>query len=412
MDTEISADEIEIKEDPIESYIQRKLNYGNEKVSTRRREIVLREYEMFLYKEFDGLHVCEASDEHVIAFNDFLSKEYRNDEGEVRERYYTREKKNPQDDRLKKIDVGDTTRHTQLEYITEFYNWLEGNNVISSNPGRKALSDLPSSEFDTSSPDRPRIDIDSMAEFLEWLPSGFPTVFWLFLLKTGARVGEASNVDLSCLNLDHPVYRSYIKKKGIDLKPILDDKPDSVYFRPKFRKGDEIEGEVRRFGNKCMCEGGHINPIDEELKKALVEWILIRPEAYQHPSQSKPLFSVDYGGAKNNRVSRKIIDSIFLDRDDRPESGYLKEYGWYEKAASNSEKVTFHYTRHYFTHNHKKGRGVYDDYIPSDVISYLRGDVADDDIKDTVYSHSDWDDWSRFVRDPYLEGVYQFGLYD
>lgn len=405
MDTDTSADEIEIKRDPITQFIARKRRYGKQEIYVSSLESILREYEAFLYNEFQE-HICNIDDSFIIEFNEHLKSNGK---------YYVIKENAPQSDgsnKPKKIEISDRTRHDYLRKVGSLYNWLvDVEKILSQNPVEKALEDLGADEFDLSPPGRPKIELHEMRDFLQWLPDPQARAITLFLLKTATRIGEAMNVDLCCLNIEHPLYHSILEQQEIEMESEVIGKPDTVYIMPGFTQGTKKRGEVRKWGNKRKRTGGSVIPLDRELKTSLLEYLLVRRQARAHSSPGKPLFTKRSNSkGESDRMTKSSVDCLLTSHHDQ--SGYLEEYGWYEQGAPTEENVTFHYFRHYFTHNHKHLRGVYDKYMPKGTRKYIRGDVPDTrDVEDDNYSHQDWDTWERFVKKPYLENVYQFDIY-
>lgn len=399
MDTGTSADEIQLKRAPIQQYVARKRRYGKEKRYVDTIETVLREYEAFLYVQFEE-HVCNIDDTHIAEFNDYLRSS---------DRYYTIT--DPNSDEFKQIDLSDRTRHDYLRELVGFYNWLvDDEGVLSQNPAKKALNDLPESEFDLSPPGRPHIEVVEMRDFLQWLPSPLHRAVSLFMLKTGARLGEMVNVDLCCLNLSHPLYEVLLDKRGIALHSAVDSHSDAVYFDGGFQSGAKVRGEPRREGSKRQRDSGTVVPVDRELKTALLEYLLTRRTAYHHSPQARPLFLNLQEGGDNDRLTQQTTYGLLTKNGSV--TGALYDYGWWDHGLSTEEKVTPHYFRHYFTHNHRHNQGVHRGYMPEGVIAYVRGDAAGgDSAREKTYRHDDWNTWERYIKDPYLEGIYQFGLY-
>lgn len=399
MDTDSSVDELQLKRAPIQHYIDRKRRYGKEEKYIRAIETVLREYETFLYRKF-GEHVCNVNDSHIAGFNEHLRSSNQ---------YYTVTKSNS--DELKHIELNDRTRHDYLRELVGFYNWLvDGEGVLSQNPAKKALNDLPDTEFDLSSPGRPHIEMAEMSEFLKWLPSPLHRAIVVFMLKTGARLGEMVNVDLSCLTLDHPLYEHLLDEWGITLHSEIESYQDAVFLDGGYQSGTKIRGEVRREGSKRQRDSGTVIPIDRELKNALLEYVLTRRRAENHSRQARPLFLNLQEGGNNDRLTQQTTYGL-LTRNGNV-TGALYEYGWWNRGQSTDEKVTPHYFRHYFTHNHRHNQGVHRGHMPEGVIAYVRGDVPNgDSVRERTYRHDDWNVWDRYVKRPYLNGVYQFGLY-
>lgn len=400
MDTGTSADEIKLKRVPIQLYVDRKRRYGKEEKYVSTIETVLKEYEAFLYKEFEE-HLCNVDDRHIAAFNDYLRSGGR---------YYTITE--PSSGKPKQIDLNGRTRHDYLRELVGFYNWLvDDEGILSHNPAKKALNDLPDSEFNLAPPGRPHIEMVEMRDFLQWLPSPLHRAIVLFMLKTGARLGEMVNVDLCCLNLSHPLYDVLLDERKITLHNAVESHSDTVFLEEGFQSGTEIRSETRREGSKRQRDTGTVVPVDRELKTALLEYLLTRRQAYNHPSQARPLFLNLQEGGDNDRLTQQSTYGLLTKNG--AVTGALYDYGWWNHGQSTEEKVTPHYFRHYFTHNHRHNQGVHRGYMPEGVIGYIRGDTADgDSVREETYRHDDWNVWERYIKEPYLDGIYQFGLYN
>lgn len=309
------------------------------------------------------------------------------------------------------FDISAQTRGEYLGTVARFYEWLEQNNVVSEDPAQVALNTKQLSEdLKTADKDRPLRSMPEMTAFLRWCPSPFHRAYFLVLLKTGIRRGELANIDLRDLHLDHPLYEWLVDEYNIELVDEVADKPDSFYIIGGFNAETEVRGEVRKFGNKRMRDDGTVIPIDNELKTALLEYILTRP-APDPDAPCHPLFVKSKEQGESNRITRVSIRKRIF--------GLLEEYEWYESGAGIEESIDNHYFRHYFTYNHRHMRGVYEDWMPDGLRAYIRGDQdssGNDEKSNTarnkVYEHSSWDPWNRTVREPYLEKVYYFGVYD
>lgn len=391
MDTDLSVDEVEVKRHPISMFVREKKEMGKDPGYTQSLKSLLREFREFLSDQHNE-HLCNIDDTAIRDFNEHLKGG---------EKYVTNTRMESEKFRLK-----NRTREDYLSRLVVFYNWLVENGVISTNPAQKALADLRDrpGEFGKSRTDRPKIELQEMQEFLEWLKTPFQRAFVLLLLKTGVRSGEARNIDLRDLNLDHPLFKHYVEEYDILTVDEVKDKPDTLFIQPGFRKGTVVRGEERTSGQKRKREDGSVIPVDHELKTALIEYLLVRPLP-KRDVPCHPLFVTDRNET-TERMGRHSTRHFIIKKA-------LGEYGWWESGAGIEQNIDLHYFRHYFTHNHKHMSGVYSGYLPEGVLAYIRGDVdSGSTSRNTDYSHGSWDDWERTVKQPYLDGVYQFGIYD
>jgi integrase len=419
-DTDTSADPLDIKSKAIETFIDEKVSGGRQRAFVEAQESHLREFEVFVYW-IDQAHVCMVDDSHVVEFNDWLKHG---------DRYLTRTGGPASGSGTEEINLSDVSRHVILATLVEFYNYLANSKgVVSENPAALAMRGFPEDEFDLSPPDRPRIEMDEMKEFLDSLDTPLHRAVILTLLKTGVRIGELLNIDLRCVHLGdgegntHPVYQDILDTFDVRLKSEVRNKPDSIFIYKKFNEGTEIEGEVRGCGNKRKDDDGSVIPVDDELKTALLEYLLTRnpPLTHYERGTAIPLFTKPSNGGALERLTYGSIHSEFGTHGNG-EDGPLAEFGWYEMGADTEDNVFMHYFRHYFTDNMKHNHGVYRGWMPTGVIAYIRGDVdksatvgserRDSTARENTYSHSDWRNWKINVEAPYLNNIYKFGVYN
>jgi len=398
-DTNTSIDSISVKERPVLAFTEHNLHDSLQQKYRQKITNVLLEFEAFVYNEY-GLHPCNVSDDHIKAFNQHLKSGksyYIQNRGKVEEG--------------KQFDLGPRTRSEYLGFMKRFYSWLENSNVVSENPAQVAIkSEELKNDLERDDKDRPVRSMEEMTAFLRWCPSSFHRAYFLILLKSGIRAGELRNIDLQDLHLDHPLYKYWLDKYDISLVDDVANKPDSIYIMGSFNEGTEVRGEVRKAGNKRSRDDGTVIPIDTEVKTALLEYILTRP-APNPDAPCHPLFVKQTACGSRERITYGSMRNLIF--------GLLEEYEWYRQGSGIKNNIDNHYFRHYFTYNHRHLRGVYDDWMPDGLRAYLRGDKdsSDDDensntARNTVYSHSSWDDWNRTVREPYMDSIYYFGVYE
>jgi len=167
------------------------------------------------------------------------------------------------------------------------------------------------------------------------------------------------------------------------------DHPDTLYIPSEPTVGEIFRGETRIRGNKRKRDTKI--PIDEETKKALLDWLVVRPEtSYPHPLWVTPNGEPDRIGETN--PNEKLTNY------------WAEETGLVDDG--NTGAFTPHWFRHFFTTNMKPGRGHHDDSIAPSLVKYVRGDVEDDIME--VYTH----DWGDQVREQYLDAIYNFGIYE
>jgi hypothetical protein len=300
-----------------------------------------------------------------------------------------------------------------------------------------------------------------MERFIDWLTRPFSRAFWLAGLKHGTRLGEVLNIDLRCLHLDHPIFWEIAEEHDVRLDPRIRDKPDTLLIYEQFNEGTEIpnddrpgpetEGEVRGRGNKRKEKGGSILPIDSEFKTALLDWLLVRPPTYGDVVH--PLFTTCADPRRATRdavhtrlwVEDRCVDSIqnFAQEEsleDCPTCGdplieenladadkpgrrfrcrrcntqHWRSIYW-DNGLETPQKMTFHQARHYFSNAHSPAKtDLHDGAIPDKVRKKrIRGDAnSQGDTEDQTYMQKKYENYDRDVREPYLNGIYKFGVYE
>jgi integrase len=356
-------------------------------------------------------------------------------------------------------DISDRTIAGRLGFLSQFYNELERQNAIAGNPVTRPLKEF--RENHDLEADRPHIPFPRMKHFVNWLTRPFSRAFWLCGLKHGTRFGEAVNIDLRCLHIDHPVFWEIIDEHDVRLDPRIRDKPDTILIYEQFNEGTEIpnedrpgpetKGEVRERGNKRKEEGGSILPLDSELKTALLEWLFVRPPTYNLAVH--PLFTTcaDARRATKDAVHSRLwkldryVDSIqnFAEEErleecptcgedlieenladaDKPghrfrcrgcRTKHWRSIYW-DNGLETAQKVTYHQARHYFTNAHSLGYSeLHNGVIPDKVRKKrIRGDSnSDGDTEDQTYKQKKYENYNADVREPYLSGIYKFDIYD
>jgi integrase len=305
--------------------------------------------------------------------------------------------------------------------------------------------------------------------FLNWLNQPFSRAMWLLAFKLGCRTGETHNLDLRCLNIDHPVFEQVIDNHDVQIDPRIRDKPDTILIYGKFNAkteipnedipGPETSGEIRTDGNKRKQENGSVLPIDSELKTALIEWLLVRPSTEHKQASCHPLFAT--GSTNPSRITGQGTGKRLWRDDSYPDSiqwfaaeetleecptcgddGRLVESNltsttkpgrrfrcrnceqrhwrsiyWSNDPGENDteQRVTYHQGRHTFSSAHNpQNTDLHDGAIPKAIrTKAIRGDSNQQgDTEDKVYIEDKYRDFEADVREPYLDAIYKFGVYD
>lgn len=287
---------------------------------------------------------------------------------------------------LEDAGLGSRTVEEILRRVQSFLSALLDRKVVESNPVAYVCE-----EADFNHESKGKIDrtVEDIGGFLRSIPNLKHRGMGMILAKTGIRAGENHNIDLPFVHLDHPIYYSTLDRHGTSVHDEISDNPDTLYIPTEPTTREVFRGEERKRGNKR--KRGTRVPIDAELKRALLDWLAVRPEtAYPHP-----LWTSKKG--PNHRIG---VNAQRL----RLTTHWAEETGLVDDGST--EEFTPHWFRHFFTTNMKPGRGYHDDSMAPSLVKYIRGDVEDDIME--VYTH----DWGDQVREQYLDAIYKFGVYE
>lgn len=295
-----------------------------------------------------------------------------------------------------------TAMETHLSILQQFLNECMKRGVVDANPAAYVLDQLDNPGTEKNYPE---VTVRELGDFLKSIKDPQLRAGYTTMAKLAIRIGEALNIDLPFLHLDHPIYYDYIESQGIELNESVEDYPDSLYIPSEPTVDEEFRGEIRKCGNKT--EKGKLLPIDRETKRVLLDWIAVRPNI-GHPY---PLF---YSATKNKRPrSQSWLRKL---------KAHLREYGLaVEYVEDDGKNMDLHYFRHFFSTNMQDGEGTYENGNWTWAkVKIIRGDIginrvgsngseneANDSLRPT-YTHN----WGDAIRDPYLKDIYQFGIYD
>lgn len=271
-------------------------------------------------------------------------------------------------------DVAPSSVATYASYVNRFFTYMTRVGAVESNPMALVVEEM--DESIDANPDRREISVSRMRDFVSRVRHPLDRALFLTLLKTGIRVGELSNLDLRDVYLADPDIRTAY---GIDPRPAIEERPDTLYVAAEPSRGQPYNGEERTASNKR--KRSTVIPVDDELKETLKAWLAIRPDG---TSPACPLFlsTSEWG----RRLTPSMVRSVVTD--------HARSVGWHRPGGGAEENVTPHYFRHFFTTHLRDRTG------DRGVVKYLRGDVADDVID--TYTHN----WGDQVRDVYEQHIY------
>lgn len=272
-------------------------------------------------------------------------------------------------------DVESSTVATYAAYLHRFYAYMTQVGVFDTNPMTLVMEEM--DETIDKDPTRREIDVPTMRRFVSELTHPLHRAVVVTLLKTGMRVGELCNLDLRDVSISHPDAQD---RYELGSRAELDGRPDSIFVSSEPAYGEVSNGEERSAANKR--KRATVVPVDTDLKRVLVQWLAIRPDAV---SPAEPLF-VGTADGWGERLDPEAVRHIV--------TSHARERGWYRTGGGASENVTPHYFRHFFTTHLRDRTG------DRGIVKYLRGDAADD-IIDT-YTHN----WGDKVRETYEANIY------
>jgi len=270
--------------------------------------------------------------------------------------------------------LSSSTVHVIITRVGQFYQFFSDRGTFETNPVATATQEVAVSQNDDHQ--RKEIDLMEMRSFIQDIKN--PQIFAMvtLLAKSGIRVGELVNLDLTDVHIDHPRSNRVLPPP----RPGVDDKPDSIFIDSSIAEGDVIRGDKRIEGNKRKRTT--IIPLDDELKQTLLYWLAARPASKANGS---PLFM----GTKSRRRLNSNSAGMTIAR-------IAKTYGWYTTGAGVQNNVTPHYFRHWFTTTADRNG------MDRAVLKYIRGDVGND-VVDSTYRHM----WGSEVRDEYTRKIFE-----
>lgn len=284
-------------------------------------------------------------------------------------------------------DKNESNIKTALGRVKMMYQYFSDRGTYEANPVKIAIEDI---NWDSSSnPSRQEIPLDEIRTELNKISHPLLLAVLMVFLKTGIRNGELCNLDLRDVHIDHPIADKLMPEPRDEIS----NHPDTIFVPATIEKGEEYNGEVRFDSNKR--KRATKIPIDDELKRVLIWWLLIRPPS----TEAEPLFVRTSAHGSKNRVG---------DRHDTSSTRHLivpwaRKNGWHTKGAGPSNNVTPQYFRHFFTTRMRMRLNSSDigGNDPKFYIKGIRGDSGEDVID--VYTHQ----WGNYVRNTYNKTIYK-----
>ncbi|SFS06663.1 Site-specific recombinase XerD [Halomicrobium zhouii] len=340
-------DTVEVDDDPVEYFLDDVTYHGKTERTRSYYERVLRDFEAFLGDGARPVPLAEASHRDCMAFVHDL-----------------------------RGDKSESTVATYASYLHRFYAYMTEVGAFDANPMTLVMEEM--DESINTDPARREISVPEMRAFVGDVRHPLERAIVVTFLKTGMRVGELCNLDLRDLHLDSG------PEVGASVRVQIESRPDSLFVSSEPSRNVVVNGEERTASNKRKRDT--TIPVDDELRRTLLRWLAIRPDAR---SSAEPLFTSTRSGW-GKRLTPDMVHHMV--------ETHAREHGWYRDGGGAAENVTPHYFRHFFTTHLRDRTG------DRGIVKYLRGDVAQDVID--TYTH----EWGDRVRSEYLANVYELGV--
>lgn len=217
----------------------------------------------------------------------------------------------------------------------------------------------------------PRIPMDEMRERVQGVKNVRDRAIILSQLKLGLRATELCNIRLSEVTIESAEVNEHYEEMGTH--PMLEGRENAVYI-PHDRDGNKSKRP-------------RVLPLDEETRRVLVRWLLIRPDN----GEPWMLLSADH----HEKMGKQgVLDT--WKRHFHPDYEETERY----------QSVTSHYGRHFFTTYWRVEQDA-----NRELVKYLRGDVARQNIDGTTgaidsYIHTYYED----IEPLYREHIFKLGV--
>ena len=274
----------------------------------------------------------------------------------------------------------------KVNHVKKVYEWLQGKPSFKHpthyNPFILAKNEY---ELRESEPDDyPKLVLEDIIEQVESIKHIGERAATIFQLKTGVRSTELSNIRFEELNISNADVRAHFdgrdgqQHEAMGSHDQLEDCPNAVFIPPD--DGVEHEGNKRKMPT--------VIPLDEETQRALVDWLLIRPD-----NGDPHVFLTQKGKPLERNSLRHVWTKHW-----HPQY----KYGDSDKYRS----VSPHYARHWFTTWFRVQANM-----PELWVQYLRGDKTGFELKGGRasihhYIHTYYED----VEKMYREAVFNLGI--
>lgn len=244
-----------------------------------------------------------------------------------------------------------STVRKKVERVQNAYQWWQGTDDwphdMSFDPFASAMKErnLTDSEEEHQKKKPPYVPLDEIREVVGNVKHIADRAIIGTQLKFGCRSGELANIRISEIHIDHPNLLEHYETIGTH--DMLDGRPNAVYI-PHDRAGNKRERST-------------VLPLDEEARRLLIDWLLVRPDVPDpdHPDDPR-LFMTHKGKPLSVSDIRYIWTKHWWPEYEKPEDGQFRS-------------VTPHYARHRFSTYWKNDlTGINREWV-----KYMRGDKTD-----------------------------------
>ena len=332
--------------DPFEVYKEERLS--NKDLS----DAALGEYDRSFrywkeYMEGNDRHPACPNEEHVKGFIEHLRKDHGN--------------------------VSDTIKN-RLMYLNSAYQYWQDDAAFPHptdyNPIELA-KDTVNLSREEEAKEPPRLAVAELRDHVADISHIRDRLIVLLQLKLGLRASEVCNIKLSEIHLQNSDVRNHYEEMGT--ATALSGREDAVYI-----PHDRERNKSRR---------PRVLPLDDELRRAIVEYLLIRPD------NGEPWLILSKSG--RNQMQKGHINDVWTDV-------FQPEYAETEEHRA----ITSHYGRHRFTTYWR----VQQD-LNRELIKYMRGDTAGSATMEDMgaideYIHTYYED----IESLYRENIYKLNL--
>lgn len=268
---------------------------------------------------------------------------------------------------------GEETAEKYIKQLSTMFKWVVNNTEYADyNIFDYALEKI-EFEYDDRDTNKRELTVDELRQYIRNITSPDFLMAIVLLLKTGLRVGEAANLRLRDINLDHPISREMPTSRAE-----IADLPDTLYVDSSYD------------GNKPKSY--REVPIDNELKQLMVWYISQRPT---HENQYL-IVSLTGTNSTYHGIYADTIQNWFTD--------WAKSNGLF-LSPHDEKNIHAHWCRHWFTTTLRANIDSNDVLMggSKEYVQGLRGDT-DSDVIDTYTQ-----EWNtlRSDGDPEYREVYE-----